>query len=151
MQNIGEGCLEVPEGWHNQSVNIFTAQSPGTPGVSITINRDRLPFQTSLDEYIQEQSGKLSRQLKGYKLIDECSVEIDGRPGHQFEFSWQTDDAGPIHQVLMCLANGEALLNLAASSGGSMNETQAAAVKRILHSFRFNAPPTAASEEPKPN
>jgi hypothetical protein len=148
MQNIGEGCLEIPAGWHNQSVNIFTAQSPGTPGVSVTINRDRLPFQTTIQTYVQEQSGKLRRQLKGFKLVDECPVEIDGRPGHQIEFTWQTDDAGPIHQVLVCLANGNALINLAASSGGQLNEDQSAAVKRILHSFRFNAPMDAEQATP---
>jgi hypothetical protein len=45
----------------------------------------------------------------------------------------------------MCIAGGDTLLNLATSCGGHMNETQVAAVKRILHSFQFNAPMAGAA------
>ncbi|AKJ30735.1 DcrB-related protein [Caldimonas brevitalea] len=145
MQNIGEGSLDIPGEWHNRTVNVFTAQGPGVPGLSVTVNRDRLPFQTTLNDYTQQQSHKLAQQLKGWELIDEVSLEVDGRAARQLEFSWETDDAGPVHQVLLCVADGQTLLNLAASFGGRMSEAQVAEAKRILHSFRFAAPEDAGS------
>lgn len=140
MQNIGEGVLDIPKEWHNHSVNIFAAKNPGTPGLSITINRDRLPFQTTVDEYVQTQCDKLVKQLKEFQLIERTDVEVAEQVATQLEFTWQTDDAGPIHQVLLCIAAGDAVLNFAASFPGRMSDKQLAEAKRLLHSFRFNPP-----------
>lgn len=101
MQHIGEGRLDLPPEWHDQSVNIFTAQAPGVKGLSITINRDRLPFGMNLADYVQSQSDKLARQLNGYQLINSKTLELNGSPAHELEFVWKTDDAGPVHQVLL--------------------------------------------------
>jgi hypothetical protein len=148
MQQIGEGTLDVPDTWHNQSINVFTAQAPGAPGLSITINRDRLAFQSTLTDYAQAQSTKLAQQLKGYELIEQLELELDGRPAHQYEFAWHTDDMGPVHQIVLCVAEGQAVLNMAATFGGRMSEAQAAHAKRVLHSFKFNPPANPVEEEP---
>ena len=145
MQHIGEGHLDIPDQWHNRSVNVYTASGPGVAGLSVTVNREQLPFETSLEEYVAQQSAKLTQQLKGYRLIERTELEIDARPAHQLEFTWQADDAGPIHQVLLCVANDTAVLNLAASHGGRMNDKQVVEVKRILHSLRFN--PAGVADE----
>lgn len=146
MQHIGEGTLDIPASWHNQSINVFTAQAPGAQGLSITINRDRLPFQSTLQDYAQAQSAKLAQQLKGFRLIEQLELELDAHPARQYELTWHTDDMGPVHQVLLCVADGQAILNMAATFGGHMNEAQAAQAKRILHSFRFNKPPQPAGD-----
>jgi hypothetical protein len=138
MQHIGEGQLDIPEQWHNHSVHIFTAKGPGTPGLSVTVNREPLPFQTTLDEYVEEQSAKLAKQLKDFALLDRGQLEVDGHPAHQLEFTWRADDSGPIHQVLLCVAHGPTALSLTASHGGHMNEPQVLEAKRILQSLRFD-------------
>lgn len=143
MQQIGEGHIDLPAQWHDQSVNIFTAQAPGAQGLSITINRDRLPFGMTLDDYAKSQSGKLANQLKGYRLIEHRVLELAGSPAHEFEFTWKTDDAGPVHQILLSTApraDGPKVVNLAATLTGRMTERQLADVRRILHSFQFNDP-----------
>ncbi len=152
MQHIGEGQLDIPDPWRNHSVNVYTANGPGVAGLSVTVNRERLPFETSLDEYVAQQTAKLAKQLKGYRLINQVQLEIDERPAHQVEFTWQADDAGPIHQVLLCVANEGAVLNLAASNAGHMNDKQVIEVKRILHSLRFNpAVEASAADGAAPN
>lgn len=148
MQHIGEGQLDIPEPWHNHSVNVYTARGPGVAGLSVIVNREQLPFQTSLDDYVAQQAAKLVKQLKGYRLVDQCQLEIDEHPAHQLEFTWQADDAGPIHQVLICVANQSTVLNMAASHGGLMNDKQVIEVKRILHSFRFNPADEAETAAP---
>jgi hypothetical protein len=152
MQHIGEGQLDIPEQWHNHSVHIFTAKGPGTPGLSVTVNREPLPFQTTLDEYVAQQSAKLAKQLKDFALLDRVQLEVDGHPAHQLEFTWRADDAGPIHQVLLCVAHGPTALSLTASHGGSMSEPQVLEAKRILQSLRFDAAdnPTAEGNADKP-
>jgi hypothetical protein len=140
MQQIGEGQLDIPADWHNHSVNIFSLQSPGVAGLSITINRDQLPFQTTLGDYADEQTAKLKTQMKQFELISASSLELDRHAARRLEFTWQTDDAGPMHQILICVAQGHFLMNMAASFGGRMNEAQVKEVQRIFESFRFHAP-----------
>lgn len=138
MENIGEGVLALPAEWHNASLHIFTAQPPGSPGLSITVNRDRLPFGTALETYAEDQLEKLRHQLKAFELKAKEAFQLDGRPACDLEFVWHTDDAGPVHQLLVCVADGQKLLNFAASSQGLMNASQRAEVRRILLSFRFH-------------
>ncbi len=147
MQHIGEAQLDIPAPWHNRSVNIYTAQGPGVAGLSVTVNREPLPFQTTLDDYVAQQASKLGQQLNGYALVEQTRLEVDGHPAHQLEFTWRTDDAGPVHQVLLCVAHGGMALSLAASHGGRMNEPQRLEAQRILHSLRFDAPPGTAADD----
>ena len=108
----------------------------------VTINRDRLPFGMTLDDYAKSQAAKLGSQLKGYEFIAHHTMELAGSPAHEFEFTWKTDDAGPVHQVLLSTApsaDGPNIVNLAATLGGRMTDRQLEEVRRILHSFQFNA------------
>ena len=145
MQHIGEGQLDIPGTWHNQSVNIYTAQSPGMPGLSLTVNRDHLPFATSLATYTRNQLDQLSKQLKGFELLGQADLKVDGREAGQFEFAWEADKTGPIHQLLLSIADGQTLLNLAATFNGRMDDAQLAEVRRIVQSFKFN-PPTQSGQ-----
>lgn len=148
MQSIGEVVLDVPEGWQNQSVNVFTAQSPGSAGMSITINRDTLGLGVEFEDYVNTQSAKIADQLKGFKALGRQSLDLDGRHAVELEFSWQTDDVGSIHQILVTVSEGRKVLNLAASLGGRMNKTQADMARRVLHSLRFAQPDQPATASP---
>ena len=150
MHNIGQGEIDIPALWHDQSVNVFTSQPPGAPGMSITVNRDRLPLATTLPEYAQSQFGKLARQLKGFRLIEQGDIELDGRPAYLCEFAWHTDDMGPVHQVLLCVADGALVLNMAATQGGQMSDPQRVHARQILQSFRFGPGANAIVEAPQP-
>ena len=84
MQNIGEGVLELPQSWFNSSINIFTAEPPGKPGPSLTVNRDRLQPELTFGDYANEQLRKLQAQLKNFKIEEQREIEISGRPSRMF-------------------------------------------------------------------
>lgn len=139
MQNIGEGSLAIPADWHNSTVNIYTSQPPGVKGLSITVNRDRLPLGTTLSEYVSSQSKKLKEQVKDFQPIHDEAVVVDGKEGHVFIFTWNSPDAGEIHQILLTVADGLAVLNLAGTSVGKMNDQLRDQVVQMLLSFRYTA------------
>ena len=138
MQQIGEGTIEVPDDWHNSSVNIFTAAPAGSKGLSVTVNRDKIAFGASIHDYVADQSNKLKDQLNSYKLINETDITVDGQPGKLMEFSWLSPDVGDIHQLLLTLAHGQVAINLAATSAGKMTDEQRKSLIAMLLSFRFN-------------
>jgi hypothetical protein len=144
MQQIGEGQLDIPADWHNQSINIYTAQPPGSPGVSVSVNRDRLPYGATLQEYAHAQTGKLMEQLNNFQLVEQLILEVDAHPAHYYEFTWDSPDVGSMHQLLLCMANGPALINITTSHLGRMTPEQGVQLKAMLKSFRFN-PPVAPS------
>ncbi len=129
----------MPAGWHNASINVFTAQPPGLKGFSITVNRDRLPPGGALEGYVAAQSAKLADQLNGCRVIHQQPLVLDGRPAYFLEIIWKSPDAGEIHQLLLTVANGETVLNFAGSSPGKMTDVERDGVGRILMSFRFVA------------
>src|SRR5262245_38506826 len=124
MQNIGEGTLDIPVEWYNNTINIFTEHAPGLKGLSITVNRDRLPTGQRFEDYADDQAQNLPRQLTRFDLIKTESVELDGRAGRLFEFTWHAGEAGPVHQILLVVADGNIVLSLAASCPGRMTDQQ---------------------------
>jgi len=137
MQQIGEGTLAIPPEWHNATVNIYTAQPPGARGVSVTVNRDRLPFGSSLHDYIEAQSKKLKGQLKDYQLLHQEQITLGQHPAYLFEFTWQSQDAGAVHQFLMTVADEQKVLNFAGTSAGKMSDSVRQQILAMLHSFRL--------------
>ncbi len=140
MQHIGEGTLAIPDDWHNATVNIYTAQPPGTRGTNITVNRDLLPFGTTLADYVSAQGSNLKEQLPQYKLLNEGTVSLGEDTAHMLEFTWLSQDAGEVHQLLMTIANGSAVLNFAGTSNGKMSDSQRQQILDVLKSFRLNSP-----------
>jgi hypothetical protein len=137
MLNIGEGTLAIPTYWQNASINVYTAQPAGAKGLSITVNRDRLPLGGALQDYVSAQTSKLAGQLKDYRQVHAQAVTIDGRVGHLLELTWNSPDAGEIHQLLLTVADGQTVLNFAGTSPGKMTSSQRDELGRILLSFRF--------------
>jgi hypothetical protein len=146
MQNIGEGTLEIPVEWHNNTINIFTEHPPGVKGISITVNRDTLPPGKRFEDYADDQALKLPRQLTRFHLIGTESIAVDGRAARLFEFTWHAGEAGLVHQVLLVVADGARVLSLAASGGGRMSEGQLIETNGILRNFRFSRRAMAGQE-----
>jgi DcrB len=67
MVSIGEGSINIPAGWHNASVNIFSTSPEG--GLNISINRDKLVGKAILNDYAVQQLETLPQQLPQFKLL----------------------------------------------------------------------------------
>ncbi len=143
MRHIGEGRLAVPESWHDNSVNIYREHSEKTPGLSITISRDRLPENTPFQDYVAAQLNKLRQTLTEFRMAEERPLEIDRRPAYLCEFSWRTSETDLVHQLLVSIANGSHLLNLTVSNTGPMSSSTRTEMRAALLSFQF-APPACS-------
>lgn len=135
MQHLGEGTLDIPATWHNSSVNIFTAQVPGLKGVSITVNRDRLVLGQTLSAYVHEQTEKLRAQLRGFRLLERTMRSGETQQREFLEFTWDSPDVGPVHQLLLCVLLDQTVLNIAATSPGAVSGEQREVLLGILQSF----------------
>lgn len=147
MQQIGEGTLEIPSDWHNATVNIFTAAPPGVKGLSVTVNRDKIAYGATIQDYAADQRDKLNDQLQGYQLINEANVTVHEQPGQLLEFTWTSPDTGDIHQLLLTLAHGQVAINFAATCIGKMTEEQRKTLIAMLLSFRFNGNNTVGESQ----
>lgn len=140
MRQIGEGTLAIPASWHNATVNIYTAEHPGTRGPSVTVNRDRLPALSTLEDYVEAQYETLESQLPRFKRLGRERLVLGGASATLLEFTWVSQDAGEVHQLLMTLMAGQTVLNFAATSPGKMSEGPRAEMLALLRSFQPVAP-----------
>lgn len=136
MRQFEEGLLAVPPKWHDATVNVYTAEPAGIPGVSVTVNRDKLPLGSTLEDYVDAQSQVLAKQLRQFRLIGREKIALMGMPAHLLEFTWNSQDVGKVHQMLVTLLVGTKVINLAATSPGSMSDSRRAELRAILESFR---------------
>jgi hypothetical protein len=49
MYTIDEGQLTIPQDWKDETVNVLTSSTDGTPAFSLVITRDDLPGKTGSD------------------------------------------------------------------------------------------------------
>lgn len=136
MRQLGEGVLAVPSSWHDATVNVYTAEPAGARGITVTVNRDRLPPGSTLDDYVEAQSRILAAQLKKFQLLGRERLLVAGRLAHILEFTWLSRDAGDVHQLLMTLVLDQKVLNFAGTSPGRMDDRQRAELRAVLESFR---------------
>ncbi|WP_051304931.1 DcrB-related protein [Chitinilyticum litopenaei] len=80
---INEGQFTLPEGFYDNSANVFTLGTPQSATLNITITRDRLDSGEDLPSYVERQISKMSSHIKGYKLLDRQAIAIgaDQLPG----------------------------------------------------------------------
>ncbi len=147
MIAIGEGSINIPAGWHNASVNIFSTSPEG--GLNISINRDKLVGKVTLNDYAVQQLEILPQQLAKFKLLHQQTLQLgadsanlqqdNGYPAILFEFTWQSPEIGLVHQIIMCAAQGKNVLNFTGSQPGMMTPAQRQTILAAFSSFSFNA------------
>lgn len=136
MQNIGEGSFSLPDGWHNATVNIFSASTEG--GLSLTITRDRLPLGLSLENYLAQQEANLPQQLAQFALLQRGQMQLAEQSAPWLEITWHSEQLGLIHQILMSSAQDAHILNFSATQTGMMSEMVRNKLMSMLASFRFH-------------
>ena len=94
---MNTSSIELPDGWHEQTLHILTTSPPGKPGQSLVIISEPLPQGKDLVAYKELSLGRLPQQLPGFRLLKEEPWQIKPqRPGYLLEYVWQTDH-GQMH------------------------------------------------------
>lgn len=99
---MNEASIDIPDGWHEQTLHIFSSEGPGRAGHSLVISAEPLPPGKSLTDYKEMALTRLPHELPGFKLLRDSAATIQGRiPGVVLESQWQQD--GSVMHVFQAL------------------------------------------------
>lgn len=86
---IQEADFAVPDGWHDQSLNVFKIPSAeGRRDASFVITRDPSRGAGPFDAYVSKQEAQCRASLPGFKLRHSEHFTFSDRPAAWMEFTW---------------------------------------------------------------
>lgn len=137
MYRINEGTIDLPQNWHDRTINVVSSTSAGL-GVSLTITRDDMPWGMKFHEYVEDQAEQAAQALKNFNILGRGEVTVGGAQAIELECKW-TAQQGPVHQLITTVQhNGRSVLVLTASAGDTMSESQKSELRRIVSTLRLD-------------
>jgi hypothetical protein len=91
---IQEADLTVPDGWSDQSLNVF--KIPGAEGrrdASFVISRDPTKGGATLDQYMAKQEAQCREALPGFALRQADRFDFGEHRAGWLEFTWRNQGA----------------------------------------------------------
>ncbi|MEM5435511.1 DUF1795 domain-containing protein [Paraburkholderia diazotrophica] len=131
-----EGFLDLPDNWHDRSVNVLLPTIPDVPGCNLVLTRDDLPYGAEFSDYINVQKAKFKRELIDLQMHVDQSCEVDGRVAHYLEFNWQNDRMR-VYQLALIVLDAPAVLTFTYTSPGQLPAHIRDAVGHAVINFRF--------------
>lgn len=137
MYRINEGSIDLPQGWHDRTINVVSSNLAG-PGVSLTITRDDMAWGMGFGEYVADQAKQAAQALKDFRIAQQRELTVNGVPAVEVECHWSAKQ-GAIHQLITTVsAGGGKVLILTASVGGEMSPAQQAEMRRVVSTLRLD-------------
>jgi hypothetical protein len=133
---INEGAFELPDGWPDQTVNIFTTSREAPAEFSLVISRDEELEGEELRDYVARQHKTLYEQLPRLRMLRRGEAVLDGQPAVDVEFTWESD-AGVMRQRQLYVAHDGAILTLTATAREAFYTKYETAVDDLTASFKF--------------
>ena len=136
--HLHEGLLYVPEGWRDQSMNVF--RLPGANSnkdAAIILTRD---YETTLEapsEYATAQQEAAKKSFPGYKQISLSAIEVDGSPAAVVDYQWRSNGSALLRQRQLYVRHQSAMLTLTASAMANEFERIDEVWQELLISFRL--------------
>ena len=131
-----EASFELPDGLHDQSVNIFTSSMSGPSTFSIVISRGIVGAGVDLAGHVAGEIEALQRTLVDFRLTYRTQHQVDGRPAEVAGATFSAGDA-TVHQHQLFLVGGSRSLTLTASAAGEVSPEQLAMFRNMVQSLRF--------------
>lgn len=135
---INEGSLELPEGYVDQTLNVFPNSSAVPADFSVVVSRDAPLAGESLQAYFERQMKQLPNSLPGLKVLRRGEMTVGGRPAMEVEYTWVSKGM-KMHQRQATLMVGGRVLNVTASALDNSFQKFAAQFDDILNSFQFDS------------
>lgn len=106
-----EALLRIPEGWSDQSMNVFRlAGKNGMKDTSLVVTRD---YNTELQDVAEYAKGFLDvagKQFSGFKLLAQGEASIDGQPAYIIDYTWRSGGTSLLRQRQAFVRNGPMLI-----------------------------------------
>lgn len=92
LYRLQEADLDIPDSWHDQSINIFKLPAVGgAKEASFVISRDPSRGDTPFDDYVAQQLASAEQQLPGFNLIKRWDFFLHGYAAVLLDYSWQRE------------------------------------------------------------
>mgnify|MGYP000910981467 CR=1 FL=1 len=136
--HLHEGLLHVPEGWRDQTMNVF--RLPGgnsNKDAAIILTRD---YETTLDtatDYASAQQEAVQKSFPGYKQISTSELEIDGCPAAVVDYQWRSNGSALLRQRQLYVRHQSAMLTLTGSAMADEFARIDDVWQQLLSSFRL--------------
>lgn len=137
---IQEGRFDLPEGLHDQTVNVFTATPSGPSPFNVVITRTRAEPDLSLAEHVTRELDAMRGALVGFEHLWRRPWEVDGRPAEiaaaRVGGGGDGGEEAMDQRQVFTLHDGRAL-TFTASARGSFSAEQLEALNALFGSLRF--------------
>jgi hypothetical protein len=134
--HIDEAEFEIPEGWIDQSINIFAAGTTPPLPLSLVISRDRWPPEQDFATTADAKLAELKSRLKQFRLLEKRQLTVAGVLALETEFTWRADQ-GPMHQRQIFVPAQGVVLVITATAPVKIAEEQREEIERLLSTFRL--------------
>jgi hypothetical protein len=135
---INEGSFELPDGYVDQTLNVFPNSSAVPADFSLVVSRDTPLAGENLQAYFERQMKELPGSLPGVKVLRRGTLTVGGRQAMEVEYTWVSKGM-KMHQRQATLLVGGRILNVTASALDNAFAKFAAQFEEILNSFRLDS------------
>jgi hypothetical protein len=131
-----EGMLELPDGWKDQTVNVYI-YGPSEGRVSAVRTREdaTVPF----DAYCRHVASMIEKNLPAYRPLGEQILEKDGLRAFRLEFTWRRDEAD-IYQIQLVVEHGGSFVVFSLTAPLAERALAEHFEKQMLGTIRFRTP-----------
>jgi hypothetical protein len=104
--------LDIPKGWNDQSLYMFSSKPAGQPGLSFVVTREPLLSGKSLDTYKEVILARLPAELGEIKVIAEQTSNLHSSLDIlHLEMKWNSKQYGILHNHVAAFILPELNLN----------------------------------------
>lgn len=135
---IQEGRFDLPDGLHDQTVNVFTLTPSGPSPFNVVITRARVEPNVALADHVSREIDTMRRTLVGFEHLWRRGWEVGGRPA-EIAAANLGDGADRLEQRQVFTLLGDRALTLTASAKGGFSAEQLDLLNALVASLRFEA------------
>jgi hypothetical protein len=135
---VNEASWEIPTGWRDRTVNIFSYGTEPPLPLSLVVSRDELKSGQTLADFADEQVKQFGEKLHQFRLLGKRQLTVSGAVALEAEFTWRSEK-GPMHQrqVYVPTAGSSKLVIMTATAPVKIADDDQEKLNALLESFQF--------------
>ncbi len=127
----------MPEGWIDQTINVFPNSSSNPAEFSVVITRDNPYANETLTAYFERQVKQLPDSLPGYQEVRRGNLTLGKKEAVDIEYTW-VGKGKKMHIRQVCVMAKDLILNITATALAPQFSKYAPEFDKILNSFEFS-------------
>lgn len=145
---MNEASIEIPDGWYDQTIHIFSSEPPGKPGPTMVISKEKLVKGKDLASYKRMVMSKLPQELPGLKILNEEKFLINRDVEAELvEHTWNSDHGLIHHYQAMLVQKKSGLFSSEENTGycftmsvmeGMHKVNMEEQFKKMVSTFKFD-------------